>query len=99
MLSCANDFVKSLILCGMRGISFYFITVFIVNCSFSDFVMLILMFQVDIQGYNMTLIYNKQDLFFFNSNLLLPYSGHQDNEGVLGQVEKVLAEFETNQIL
>ena len=69
MLICANEFVKSSILCGMKGISFYFVTVFIVNCSFGDFVMLILIFQVSIpyfEGYDI----QRTRPFFFNSNLI-----------------------------
>jgi hypothetical protein len=55
MLICANDFVKSSILCEMRGISFYFVTVFIINCLFGDFLMLILIFQVSIPYFKMAL--------------------------------------------
>ena len=55
MLICATNFVKSSILCGMGGISFYSVTVFIVNCSFGDFIMLILIFQVSIPYFKMAL--------------------------------------------
>ena len=55
MLICANDFVKSSILCGLRGISFYFVTVFIVNFLFGEFLMFILIFQVSITYFEMAL--------------------------------------------
>ena len=55
MLICANDFVKSSILCGLRGISFYFVTVFIMNFLFGEFLMLILIFQVSIPYFKMAL--------------------------------------------
>ena len=98
MLICANDFVKSSILCGLRGISFYFVTVFIVNFSFGEFLMLILIFGCPFLisrwpwlRYDLDL---QQTRIFFNINLLLPcFIGTR-----MGQAEKVPAEFETNRI-